>query len=329
MLSTAACPATLKWLFPLHVCVCVCVCAGACRVVAMEWHNARAGHAEPGSPVLVVCLDNGRMQLMRHAHDDAAVCVDTGIRPTTCKWSPSGSVSSTARLLPWQDCCWWRAGSSVLLFPPRLSVRCCCRHQPCPDCPCALPRVCRSLPHVTSCRCRLPQMLAVAGYQAAPDGRQLWLVQFYSPAGQHLRTMRVPGGGSISGMAWEGGGARLALAVNGHIFFASVRQPHLWAAFAGTLAYAFCKPERPEHCLMFWNMHSNERTIKYVKRVSQMCAAADLCMLVTKVRPTQRRNMGHLVSWPAWHVHANQPGVCLPAAGARDGACALHLLMHV
>jgi WD repeat-containing protein 35 len=125
-------------------------------------------------------------------------------------------------------------------------------------------------------------MLAVSGYQAAPDGRQLWLVQFYSCGGEHLRTVRVPGSG-ITGLAWEGSGLRLALAVDSHILFASVRQAHLWAFFGGTLVYAFSKPGRAEACVMFWGTRSNEHTAKYVKRVSHVAAAGDLCMLVSKV----------------------------------------------
>lgn len=39
--------------------------------------------------------------------------------------------------------------------------------------------------------------------------------------GEHLRTLRVPGGG-ISGISWEGNGLRLALAVDSYVYFANV-----------------------------------------------------------------------------------------------------------
>lgn len=126
------------------------------------------------------------------------------------------------------------------------------------------------------------QVLAVTGRQATADGRELWLVQFYSQAGEHLRTMRVPGSG-ITGLAWEGSGLRLALSVESHIFFTSVRQAPLWGCFAGTIVYAFSKPDRPETCVMFWGTHSNECNTKYVKRVNHICAAGEFCLLVTKV----------------------------------------------
>jgi WD repeat-containing protein 35 len=44
--------------------------------------------------VLAICLDNGRMQLMRHDMDDNAVCIDTGMRPNNIKWNHNGSVST-------------------------------------------------------------------------------------------------------------------------------------------------------------------------------------------------------------------------------------------
>lgn len=134
------------------------------------------------------------------------------------------------------------------------------------------------------CVCVLLQLLAVSGRQATADGRELWLVQLYNQAGEHLRSMRVPGS-AISSLAWEGSGLRLALAVESHVFFTSVRQPPLWGSFAGsTLVYAFSKPDRPEQCVMFWGTHSNERNIKYVKRVNHICAAGEFCLLVTQVR---------------------------------------------
>jgi hypothetical protein len=112
-------------------------------------------------------------------------------------------------------------------------------------------------------------------------------VQFYNQAGEHLRTLRVPGGG-ISGICWEGSGLRLALAVDSHIFFTSMRHSYLWAYFADTLVYAFTKPERQEHCVMFWGTGSNERYAKYVKRVTHVSAAGNFCLLATKVGVGER-----------------------------------------
>ncbi len=52
-------------------------------------------------------------------------------------------------------------------------------------------------------------------------------MQFYTPLGQHLRSLRVPGS-SISGLSWEGGGLRIALAVDSFIYFANIRPDYHW-----------------------------------------------------------------------------------------------------
>jgi hypothetical protein len=69
--------------------------AGASKMVAIEWYDGSLGYAEPNCPVLALCLDNGRMQLMRHDMDDNAICIDTGIKPKAVKWNHNGSVSWT------------------------------------------------------------------------------------------------------------------------------------------------------------------------------------------------------------------------------------------
>ena len=57
--------------------------------------------------------------------------------------------------------------------------------------------------------------LALAGAARAdrPDAKEDSVVQFYSPLGKKLRTLKVPGGG-INALSWEGGGLRIALAVD-------------------------------------------------------------------------------------------------------------------
>lgn len=63
---------------------------GASHVVGVEWYDGILGFSEPNCPVLAICLDNGRMQLMRYESDDNAICIDTGIKPCKCKWNCNG-----------------------------------------------------------------------------------------------------------------------------------------------------------------------------------------------------------------------------------------------
>lgn len=120
---------------------------------------------------------------------------------------------------------------------------------------------------------------SVAG-QAGGKG-MAHMVQFYNPQGKHLRTLKVPGGG-VTSLSWEGGGLRLALAVDSYIYFANLRPDYEWGYFANTLVYAFSKPDRAENCVAFWDTVSDERHIKYVKQLITIRAAGDNCVFATR-----------------------------------------------
>lgn len=113
------------------------------------------------------------------------------------------------------------------------------------------------------------------------DTRQLSVVQFYSPTGEHLRSLKVPGKG-INALSWENGGLRIALAVDHFIYFANIRPDYKWGYFGNTLAYAYSKAERKEHCVVFWDTNNGEKYTKYVKNLIRIKAAGDNCVLVTK-----------------------------------------------
>jgi WD repeat-containing protein 35 len=128
-------------------------------------------------------------------------------------------------------------------------------------------------------------VLALSGTQrtklSTGDSRDVSLVQFYTPLGTHLRTLKVPGSG-IGALSWEGGGLRIALAVESYIYFANIRPDYKWGYFANTLAYAFSKPDRAEHCIIFWDTHTDDRYVKYVKNLIAIKAAGENCVLATK-----------------------------------------------
>ncbi|CAJ1415377.1 unnamed protein product [Effrenium voratum] len=126
-------------------------------------------------------------------------------------------------------------------------------------------------------------VVAIAGVQAgaAASDREVGVVQFYAPSGQHLRSLRVPGQ-NLRSISWEGSGLRLALAVDSHIFFANIRPDYLWGFFSRTLVYAVLRKERNEHVVVFWDTHSDEKYTKYIKHVTHIRSSEEYCVLVTK-----------------------------------------------
>ncbi|XP_070533961.1 WD repeat-containing protein 35-like isoform X2 [Ptychodera flava] len=129
-------------------------------------------------------------------------------------------------------------------------------------------------------------VLAVAGSQKSQQqDKDINVVQFYTPFGEHLRTLKVPGKQMLS-CSWEGGGLRIALAVDSFIYFANIRPDYKWGYCANTVVYAFTKPDRPEHCVVFWDTKNNERYVKYVKNLISVTAYGDHCVLATRADDT-------------------------------------------
>eukprot|EP01052_Picozoa_sp_SAG31_P004074 SAG31_NODE_165_length_21701_cov_9.786409_6_plen_468_part_00 len=104
------------------------------------------------------------------------------------------------------------------------------------------------------------------------------MVQFYTPFGQHLRTLKVPGTG-IKAVTWEGASLRIALAVDSFIYFANIRQDYKWGYFSNTLVYGYTTADRPEHCVIFWDTKTDDKYKKYVRKLVDMRAAGDNCVL--------------------------------------------------
>ncbi|KAJ9468906.1 Intraflagellar transport protein 122-like protein [Diplonema papillatum] len=128
-------------------------------------------------------------------------------------------------------------------------------------------------------------VLAIGGTQTttlpAGDKKEVSMVQFYNTHGQHLRTLKVPGS-SIASISWEGNGLRLALAVDSFIYFANVRPDYKWGYFNKTIVYAFLKPGKVDHTIIFWNAKTSEKNVKHVRKLMHIATGGDNCVLIRK-----------------------------------------------
>lgn len=63
-----------------------------------------------------------------------------------------------------------------------------------------------------------------------------------------------------SAVSWEGGGLRLALAVDSYIYLANIRPEYKWAFFgSSTCVYGFRKKDHVDQSVMFWDIGTGER----------------------------------------------------------------------
>ncbi|CAM9695471.1 unnamed protein product, partial [Phaeothamnion confervicola] len=133
-----------------------------------------------------------------------------------------------------------------------------------------------------------------------PDGvagKELAVVKFYSPFGRFLTLLKVPGPG-VSSMAWEGGGLRLALAVEAFVYFANVRPSHSFGhmAVAEVAAFAYQQADRNEACVCFWDYRTLERRVKPIKDLRMLLAGGAHAVLVTGPEPDNPPGVRHVVT---------------------------------
>jgi WD repeat-containing protein 35 len=128
-------------------------------------------------------------------------------------------------------------------------------------------------------------ILAISGVQfvkgSSGEDKETCVVQFWSPYGQYLRSIKIPGK-TISSISWEKDGLRLSMAVDSFIYFANIRPDYHWAYFAGTIVYAFQNPESVETNVVFWNIKTGEQRSKSLGNFLFLTAAGSYCMAVHK-----------------------------------------------
>ncbi|XP_030756020.1 WD repeat-containing protein 35 isoform X2 [Sitophilus oryzae] len=122
-------------------------------------------------------------------------------------------------------------------------------------------------------------LLAISGKQFANE-KEINLVQFYNPFGEHLRTLKVPGS-SISSCVWEGGSLRVALAVDSFVYFANIRPDYKWCYFKKTVVFTSCRPGRTGISLTFWDTTNNLCHTRWLSTVLSISSCGDYCVIAT------------------------------------------------
>ncbi|XP_011196664.1 WD repeat-containing protein 35 [Zeugodacus cucurbitae] len=188
------------------------------RISALCWYS---GRAPSNRPVLAICFETCKLQIMRNEIDDAPVIIDTGMRNIDAEWNQDGSVLS----------------------------------------------VCGTL----------------IDYSTSKESNQ---VNFYSPFGQLIRILKVPGN-EISSLSWEGKSLRIAMAVDSFIYFANIRPDYMWCYFEKTVV--FLNKNNTNHIrnsttnvITFWNTLSNQSFLKEVEPALGMAACSEYCVLAVE-----------------------------------------------
>ncbi|KAJ9582947.1 hypothetical protein L9F63_022708, partial [Diploptera punctata] len=125
-------------------------------------------------------------------------------------------------------------------------------------------------------------VIAVTGVMQLPgDNKEYNVIQFFTPFGEHLRTLKIPGR-EVTSCVWEGGSLRVALAVDSYIYFANIRPDYRWCYLEHTVVYCCNRPDRPDTTVTFWDTKNNECYHKQVKSLLGMAACGEHCVLATR-----------------------------------------------
>ncbi|XP_015596434.1 WD repeat-containing protein 35 [Cephus cinctus] len=111
-------------------------------------------------------------------------------------------------------------------------------------------------------------------------------IQFYTPFGEHVRTLKVPGR-EVTCCAWEGGSLRVALSVDSHIYFANIRPDYKWTYFSNTVVFANERITKDGVCVIFWNTTNNSCCTKYVRSLISVASQGEHCVLATRNEANQ------------------------------------------
>uniref|UniRef100_A0A6V7J502 Uncharacterized protein n=1 Tax=Bracon brevicornis TaxID=1563983 RepID=A0A6V7J502_9HYME len=133
-------------------------------------------------------------------------------------------------------------------------------------------------------------VLAVAGIQSivtSGEAKDSNVIQFYTPFGQQLRTLKIPGR-EVTACSWEGGSLRVALSVDSHIYFANIRPDYKWTYFSDTVVFTNERVTKDGVCITFWNTSNNSCCTKYVRSLIAVTSSGDHCTLAVRNNPEQQ-----------------------------------------
>ncbi|CAH2066689.1 unnamed protein product, partial [Iphiclides podalirius] len=101
------------------------------------------------------------------------------------------------------------------------------------------------------------------------------VVQFFSAYGEHIRTLRVPGG-SMRALSWERCSLRLSVAIDSFIYFANVKPDHKYAYYGNTLAFV-----SNTDTVKFWDTETHQSWINHIPGVIDMSGVEEYCIIAT------------------------------------------------
>lgn len=123
-------------------------------------------------------------------------------------------------------------------------------------------------------------VVAVVGTMIFPnENKENNVIQFFSPFGEHMRTLKIPGE-NVTCCVWEGNSLRVALSVDSHIYFANIRPDYKWTSLNNgrIIVYSYNNPNQQGTCICFWDTKKGETHIKNYTGLLDITAWSGYCV---------------------------------------------------
>ncbi|CAH0725787.1 unnamed protein product, partial [Brenthis ino] len=139
------------------------------------------------------------------------------------------------------------------------------------------------------------------------------VIQFFSAYGEHIRTLRVPGG-SMRALSWEQRSLRLAITIDSFIYFANVKPDHKYAFYGNTLAFV-----SGTETVTFWDSVTHQSWINHIPDVIDMCGVDEYCIIATTSSLIVSNQQGiqcdaKTITMPVSYVAINSKAIAVAAS---------------
>ncbi|CAB3400293.1 unnamed protein product [Caenorhabditis bovis] len=140
-------------------------------------------------------------------------------------------------------------------------------------------------PHFVLTRCRWSPngaFVAVTGFQTDMPKNEQAVIHIMSAYGKMISFLRIKDTSSLTGVAWDPSGLRIAVTTDSNVYFGNIRPQYKWGYIGRTVIYVFEKVERNQFSVVFYETKIEETFSKTISKFEQIACHDDFCVIVNR-----------------------------------------------
>ncbi|CAD6193079.1 unnamed protein product [Caenorhabditis auriculariae] len=128
--------------------------------------------------------------------------------------------------------------------------------------------------------------IAVTGFQTDMPQNEQAVVHIVSAYGKMISFLRVKETKSLTGVAWDPSGLRIAVTTDSNVYFGNIRPQYKWGYCGHTVIYVYEREDRNEFAVVFYETKLEEVFTKSVTKFEQIACHESYCILVNQQNDT-------------------------------------------